>query len=440
MRSIRSSILTSVTLSLGILASVTSGILTYYQNRKVQINTRSLVVEQISLVVKKLDVYSLTNQIDHITNTLFNLDYIDAVALFDKDCRLLRRQPINEDLGNPCELNSANRYELIIYTNDNVYQDSSGAPYYILARVPKRLLLLSLQETIFLLIMLFMFILITIFFLILLINRSVIIPIEMVSNFITKVDKDALNKQPEVPYELLPIFRSVSERDIIIEKANEQLLEKKKAEMIALVSRQVAHDIKSPISALKAGLDNIHLKPQKANELIWSAYSRVVDIIKDLEEVRLVSFNMVDVRNIILQIISEKYFISNEYNLKITTNVGEIKSPVFLNIHEGNFLRVLSNLINNSIESMPNNCRVHIELISDESVVRIRVSDNGPGIDAFMTKKLFLRGVSMGKVNGKGLGLSYAKEVVESFGGTITLDSNSDCGAHFIISIPRINK
>ena len=68
--------------------------------------TRSLVHEQIDLTVSQLDLYSQINQIAYTRNIVFNLSHVDGVAILDKNCQLMDKQPINLKFNWDCNLKS----------------------------------------------------------------------------------------------------------------------------------------------------------------------------------------------------------------------------------------------------------------------------------------------------------------------------------------------
>jgi anti-sigma regulatory factor (Ser/Thr protein kinase) len=104
--------------------------------------------------------------------------------------------------------------------------------------------------------------------------------------------------------------------------------------------------------------------------------------------------------------------------------------------------RVLSNLINNSIEAFPDGKgRVTVGIRGYKDVVQIIISDNGKGIPASVLAKLGERGVSHGKessgTSGSGLGVYHAKSTVEKYGGKFEIQSREGQGTMIQIQLPR---
>ena len=73
---------------------------------------------------------------------------------------------------------------------------------------------------------------------------------------------------------------------------------------------------------------------------------------------------------------------------------------------------------------------------TDEDRYRVRVRDNGPGIDPEAREKIFSP-LYTSKANGTGLGLSISRKLVEAHGGTIQLASAPGQGTEFLLAIPK---
>jgi len=82
---------------------------------------------------------------------------------------------------------------------------------------------------------------------------------------------------------------------------------------------------------------------------------------------------------------------------------------------------------------------IAIDVNSDANGHRLCVRDNGIGIDPRYTNQIFDLGLKLDKSRGggPGYGLYLARRVVESHGGSITVDSQSDQGSTFCMTLPR---
>jgi two-component system, NtrC family, nitrogen regulation sensor histidine kinase NtrY len=99
--------------------------------------------------------------------------------------------------------------------------------------------------------------------------------------------------------------------------------------------------------------------------------------------------------------------------------------------------RVVINLVDNAIEAIDRRGVIDIETEHDRanSVVRVIVADNGPGIPAAEREKLFLPYYST-KQRGSGLGLAIVRRIVAEHGGSIAVTDNTPRGTRFAIELP----
>jgi len=96
----------------------------------------------------------------------------------------------------------------------------------------------------------------------------------------------------------------------------------------------------------------------------------------------------------------------------------------------------ISNLVDNAIHFSPSGGVVMLQLDADAQRVRLRVSDQGPGVDRDLLPRIFEPFVS-GREGGTGLGLSIVRGVIERHGGQVSVDSALGRGAAFIVELPR---
>ena len=99
--------------------------------------------------------------------------------------------------------------------------------------------------------------------------------------------------------------------------------------------------------------------------------------------------------------------------------------------------RVIINLVDNAIEAMERRGEIVVETQLDRanSIARVIVADDGPGIPPAEREKLFLPYYST-KQRGSGLGLAIVRRIVAEHGGSIDVADNSPRGTRFAIELP----
>ncbi len=103
------------------------------------------------------------------------------------------------------------------------------------------------------------------------------------------------------------------------------------------------------------------------------------------------------------------------------------------------FNQVLANLVQNAVEAAPEEGgRVVVRGDADGTALRLSVRDNGPGVPPEARARLFTPFfTTKGPGRGTGLGLTIARRVVKSLGGTLQLASAAGEGAEFVVRVPR---
>ncbi|MFA5140766.1 MAG: HAMP domain-containing sensor histidine kinase [Elusimicrobiota bacterium] len=217
------------------------------------------------------------------------------------------------------------------------------------------------------------------------------------------------------------------------------------------IAAQVAHDIRSPLAALDAVIKDVSQLPEEKRLIVRSAVSRIRDIANDLIEKnrdsqapsgRLPVTN--DASASVELLSSHVDPLITEKRLQFRPRIGieiegrlEASYGLFAKIQPADFKRVLSNLINNSVEAMGENGLVVVQLMVDSDRILVKVTDNAGGIPRDILAKLGQRGVTCGKAGGSGLGLYHAKSCVESWGGRLSIESETGKGTAVTIELPK---
>lgn len=102
--------------------------------------------------------------------------------------------------------------------------------------------------------------------------------------------------------------------------------------------------------------------------------------------------------------------------------------------------QVWSNIFGNAVKFTPNNGDIRVTLIEKENFVTVTISDNGPGMNEEVLKRIFekfYQGDKSHSSEGNGLGLALAKRIVDLFNGTIEVSSNKGKGTTFIVKLTK---
>ena len=99
---------------------------------------------------------------------------------------------------------------------------------------------------------------------------------------------------------------------------------------------------------------------------------------------------------------------------------------------------VFENLLTNAVQHNDTDSpAITVTVESEDDHVTVHVSDNGPGVPDRLKDRVFEKGEKYFDSPGTGFGLYLAREIVEGYGGSISVDDNDPTGAVFSITLPR---
>ncbi|HEX8798014.1 MAG TPA: ATP-binding protein [Terriglobales bacterium] len=204
----------------------------------------------------------------------------------------------------------------------------------------------------------------------------------------------------------------------------------------------LAHEIRNPLAGIAGVLDIVSrdLPPTSAaREVIDDAKQEAVQINRILTELldtarpKAPQFRVTDIVGTAEHAVLFARQQAVTKRIHIEFEVKAVLPPVE---HDPNQInQVLLNLLLNAIQSMDKPGAIRVTLEPEDDAVRIVVADEGKGISPEHLPSLF-RPFFTTKGHGTGLGLSLARRMVESHGGTINVDSKLGEGARFTILLP----
>jgi len=232
-----------------------------------------------------------------------------------------------------------------------------------------------------------------------------------------------------------PIKKLEEIKNSILESKNSAII-KAKHETILQVSKQVVHDIGSPLSALEINLKRLRNNSGAHDQKSIILIDRIKDILTDLnsEELAVKTHNIKEIAKPISCMIFD---IVNEFKVRSIPVKFDVKyKDLFLtsNITESDFKRIITNLINNSWDACDKvTGKVNVNISEG---INITIIDNGQGISAEVLPMLGKQ-VFTNKENGNGLGVIDAFRKIESYGGRISYESQIGIGTNVTLSIPN---
>lgn len=229
-------------------------------------------------------------------------------------------------------------------------------------------------------------------------------------------------------------------------KLNEQsetLLRTEREETWREAARQVAHELKNPLTPMRLQMQNFQRKfnpeapdvKENVNELTKGIIKQI-DTLSEIAEAFSDYTKMPVRKDENLELIEEletALELFDPYAVSLICNEKEIN----LTFDSSYLVRIIMNLVKNSLQAIPAGRKPEINIIVEkkQSVVEIAVSDNGIGVPDETAEKLFDPKFST-KSSGSGLGLPMVRKMVEEYNGRIRFRNNPGQGATFIVTLP----
>ncbi len=214
------------------------------------------------------------------------------------------------------------------------------------------------------------------------------------------------------------------------------------------MARQVAHEIKNPLTPMKLNVQHLQRTwkdhPENLEETIRKFSHSLIDQIDALSGIATAFSNFASMPGAQFGAVNIPEIVKNSVNLYREGSAAEIavrdytEGMAEVNADKDQMLRVISNLVKNAIQAIPAERagKITVRITQDESEVLIAVSDNGSGIPEDKTDKIFVPNFTT-KSGGTGLGLAMVKNIIENSKGKIWFETEMGTGTTFYIKLPR---
>ncbi len=223
--------------------------------------------------------------------------------------------------------------------------------------------------------------------------------------------------------------------------------------------RHVSHELKTPLTAIREATELLHdgiggaltAQQREITHILRDNSLRLQKMIENLLNYTRIealqpklSLQKIDLPGLINKVVDAHALSIRNKQIAVETNF-DAKEMIAQEIivDEEKLTIILDNLISNAVKYTPSAGQIKVSAAQDKKWLMIEVQDSGPGLAKEDQEKLFdpfYRGAAINKslINGSGLGLTIAKDLVVAHGGSIALAPTQQ-GAHFIVRLPIQN-
>jgi nitrogen fixation/metabolism regulation signal transduction histidine kinase len=231
-----------------------------------------------------------------------------------------------------------------------------------------------------------------------------------------------------------------------LQRQRAELERTNRLEAWAEMARQVAHEIKNPLTPIQLNAEHLRRVHADSGEPLGPVLRECVETI--LTQVRLLrqissefsNFassptarpSVVRVPDLVRDIV-DPYRAGLGERLELAVDAPESLPPVL--VDRTLVTRSLTNIVENALHAMPGRGRLSVTAAREDGFVAVRVADTGGGMDPEALTRAFEPYFST-KATGTGLGLPIAKRNVELSGGTVAIESERERGTTVIVRLP----
>ena len=229
-----------------------------------------------------------------------------------------------------------------------------------------------------------------------------------------------------------------------LEDSVERLAKTEREQAWQEMAKQVAHEIKNPLTPMRLTVQSFQKNSGFKSEdekLKLNDFCEV--LIEQIDTMSNVATSFSDFATLpktqlektdIVEATKKVVEIFEQNNITLETS----NENIFVKLDKEQWIRVMTNLIKNSIQSIPHDreSNIQVKIIESTKKVKIIVSDNGLGVSKKNREKIFEPKFTT-KSDGMGLGLGIVRSIINSHRGKISYKSKNNKGTDFTISLPK---
>lgn len=279
-------------------------------------------------------------------------------------------------------------------------------------------------------------------------SKQFSIPIKEVANMSDRISKGKFNTKSSAKINIEEIESLRNSVNILAEKLKYQDMLRKR-----LVS-DISHEIRTPLNVLQNNLEAMidgvfPVTTERLNNLNnevvrFGKMLNNLNVLKEFEaESVKLNFEKVHLDKLIKGICDEFYVAANDKAIKLNYNIQPNKDYEIAGDSD-KLKQVFINLVSNALKFTKDQGEINVNLYDDNRNIIVEIEDNGIGIKKedlpFIFERLYRGDKSRNEIEGSGIGLTIAKNILMLHFATIDVESEEGEGTKFTVCFNRINK
>lgn len=245
----------------------------------------------------------------------------------------------------------------------------------------------------------------------------------------------------------------------LTDQLKNNIKQKEEAEMVAQneqlranLLRSISHDLRTPLTSISGNASNLlynsgEFDEETKKQLYSDIYDDSMWLVSLVENLLFITrfedgrINLNISAELVDEVIAEALRHIDRRSTDYVITVENKEELLLARMDARLIIQVIINIVDNAVKYTPKGSEIHILAAREKDMVKVQISDNGPGIPQEARQHVFdmFYTVTGGTADGRrglGLGLSLCKSIINAHGGEISVADNEPHGVVFTFTLP----